>query len=152
MNFLRQKLFGMTPAERHDYFIRHLAAVEKDPFAVEISRLALTLADFPNPGGWDIAPKDVFEPGALTYYLPRTGVVLCNPPFEDFDKEERERYHTASTKKPAELLQRVLRDLHPDGVIGFVVPRNFLDGQGYAQIRKSLAARFATLDLTVLPD
>ena len=152
MNFLRQKLFGMSPPERHNYFIHHLAAIEKDPFGAEISRLALTLADFPNPGGWDIAQKDVFEPGVLTAYLRRTGVVLCNPPFEDFDKEERQHYRPVSTKKPAELLQRVLCELHPSGVIGFVLPRNFIDGQGYAPIRKSLAARFATLDLTILSD
>jgi hypothetical protein len=152
MNAMRQKLFGMTPAERHSYFIHHLAAIEKDAFGVEISRLALTLADFPNPGGWDIAHKDVFEPGELTAHLRRAGVVLCNPPFEDFEKDERQRYQPMFTKKPAELLQRVLCDLHPAGVVGFVLPRNFIDGRGYAPIRKRLAARFATLDLTVLPD
>jgi N-6 DNA methylase len=152
MNALRQNLFGMTPAERHKYFVQHLAAIEKDPFGVEISRLALTLADFPNAGGWDIARKDVFEPGALTEYLRRAGVVLCNPPFEDFAKDERERYQPSTPKKPAELLHRVLSDLHPSGVIGFVLPRNIIDGQGYGPIRKLLVERFATLEITILPD
>ena len=152
MNFLRPKLFGMSPPERHDYFVHHLAAIEKDPFGVEISRLALTLADFPNPGGWNIAQKDVFEVGILGSYLKETAVVLCNPPFEDFDEEEKQRYQTISPKKPAELLRRVLSDLHPAGVLGFVLPVNFIDGRGYAPIRERLAVRFATIDLTILPD
>jgi hypothetical protein len=152
MNALRHRLFGMTPLERHKYFAQHLAAIEKDPFGVEISRLALTLADFPNPGGWDIAQKDVFEPGVLTDYLRRAGVVLCNPPFEDFTRDERERYQPSTPKKPAELLQRVLRDLHPSAVIGFVLPRNIIDGRGYGPIRRLLAERFATFEITVLPD
>jgi hypothetical protein len=152
MNFLREKLFGMSPRERHNYFIRHLAAIEKDPFGAEISRLALTLADFPNPGGWDIAQKDVFDLGVLTPYLRQAGVVLCNPPFEDFTTQERRDYQPASPKKPVELLQRVLDDLRPTGVIGFVLPQNFIDGLGYAPIRRRLAERFGTLDLTLLPD
>lgn len=152
MNVLRQRLFGMTPVERHKYFVQHLTAIEKDPFGVEISRLALTLADFPNAGGWDIAQKDVFEPGALSDYLRRAGVVLCNPPFEDFSSEERKLYQSETPKKPAELLRRVLADLHPSGVLGFVLPRNVIDGQGYRAIRKLLAERFATMEITVLPD
>jgi hypothetical protein len=152
INVLRHKLFGMSPPERHKYFVQHLTAIEKDPFGVEISRLALTLADFPNAGGWDIAHKDVFEPGVLTDYLRRAGVVLCNPPFEDFSTEERRLYGSSTPKKPAELLRRVLADLHPSGVIGFVLPRNVIDGQGYGPIRTLLAERFATLEITVLPD
>lgn len=152
MNVLRHNLFGMTPAERHKYFIEHLAGIEKDPFGVEISRLALTLADFPNPGGWKIEPGDVYESGVLTGFLQRAGVVLCNPPFHDFDLDERNEYQLSSTKRPVELLHRVLNDLHQSGVIGFVLPRNIIDGRGYAEIRKRLAKRFAKIELTILPD
>lgn len=153
MNALRSNLFLMTPAERHTYFTRHMRAVEKDDFGVEISHLALALADWPNLSGWTkkVTPNDVFQPGVLTNYVSRAGVVLCNPPFEDFHPDERElqRY---SPKKPVELLNRVLDDLHPSGVLGFVLPRNFVDGRGYREIRKKIANRFANVDLTVLPD
>jgi hypothetical protein len=152
MNYLRHSLFLMNPSERHQYFVKHLAAIETDPFGVEISRLALTLADFPNPNNWEITQADVFENGTLTDYLRRAGVVLCNPPFEAFDEEERVRYQIRSPKKPVELLERVLDDLHPSGVLGFVLPRNIIDGKGYKVIRRRLAQRFASLELTVLPD
>ncbi len=154
MNKLRYEhaLFGATPSERHAYFVKHLAGIEKDPFGVEISRLALTLADFPNPGGWNIAAKDVFDEGVLEEFLPRSGVVLCNPPFRDFDLYERDRYRYSSPLKPVELLNRVLDQLHPSGVLGFVLPRQIVDGRGYAGIRRRLTERFANIDLTVLPD
>lgn len=152
MNALRHNLFGMDPAERHKYFVKHLVAVEQDPFGVEISRLALTLSDFPNLGGWEVTRDDVFKPGTLTSKLKRAGAVLCNPPFSDFKPAERQLYQVSSPKKPVALLDRVLDDLHSSGVIGFVLPRNVVDGQGYKRIRKRLAERFATLELTVLPD
>ncbi len=154
MNFLRPKLFAMSPSERHTYFIKHLAGIEKEPIGVEISHLALALSDFPNLSGWtrNIVQGDVFEQDILSEYVRRAGVVLCNPPFEPFEMEEKERYQRYSPWKPAELLNRVLDDLHPSGVLGFVVPRNFVDGQGYAQTRKRLAKRFASIELTVLPD
>jgi hypothetical protein len=154
MNFLRQRhsLFGMNSVERHRYFVQHLEASETDSFGVEIARLALTLADFPNPNGWKITEKDVFDHGALSGELSRSGAVLCNPPFSDFDAGERARYRPAFVSKPAELLNIVLKDLHPEGILGFVLPRNIVDGQSYAGVRQQLAKRFATIELTLLPD
>jgi hypothetical protein len=119
---------------------------------VEISKLALTLADFPNPNSWTVKHADIFAPNAMADSLRRAGVVLCNPPFESFTDEERERYNPTETKKPAELLKRVLADLHHSGVLGFVLPYNVVDGRHYATTRKLLAERFASVELTVLPE
>ena len=157
MNALRPDLFLMAPSERHKYFTNHIAGLEKDDFGVEISHLTLALSDFPNLSGWTKRVKqgDVFEPRAMTDYLRRAGVVLCNPPFEPFDLTtgEREKYQVSSALKPVELLNRVLDDLHPSGVLGFVLPRNFVDGLGgYKEVRRRIAKRFANIDITVLPD
>ena len=54
--------------------------------------------------------------------------------------------------KPAELLRRVLADLSPDGVLGFVLPYIAVDGRPYAEIRKLLARRFASLEITELSE
>jgi hypothetical protein len=126
--------------------------MEYDPFGVEISTLALTLADFPNPDGWNIQQGDVFSPGAMTDSLKRAGVVLCNPPFEAFSSEDKASYEAQEVRKPAELLRRVLADLHPSGVLGFVLPRAAIDGRPFGQVRKLLASRFASLEFTVLPE
>jgi len=152
LNHLRSNLLLASSQERHDYFVRHLAGIEYDPFGVEISKLALTLADFPNPNSWHVKRADIFAPNAMTEFLQRADVVLCNPPFESFSDEERARYDPIEMKKPAELIRRVLTDLHPGGVLGFVLPYNAVDGRPYATTRKLLAERFASLELTVLPE
>jgi N-6 DNA Methylase len=152
MGHLRHRLFGMTPRERHAYFVKHLAGVEQEPFGIEISKLALSLADFPNRDGWHVHAGDVFTEGAMTESLRRSGVVFCNPPFEEFDEAQRCRYKLSSVLKPAELLARILADLHPNGALGLVLPRLFVDGRVYAGIREALCRRFAALELTLLPD
>jgi hypothetical protein len=152
LNHLRPNLLLASSQERHNYFVRHLAGIEYDPFGVEISKLALTLADFPNPNSWNVKHADIFAPNAMTEFLKRADIVLCNPPFESFNDEERNRYNPVEMKKPAELLRRVLKDLHPGGVLGFVLPYNAVDGRPYATTRKLLAERFASLELTVLPE
>ena len=143
MNVLRTRghFFGMTPAERHYYFVNHLVGIESDPFGVEISNLALTLADFPNSDGWCVVEADVFRDPTFEPLLRKARVVFCNPPFEDFSLKERERYSVSSIQKPAELLNRVLDDLHPSGVLGFVMPRKFVDGRAYTHLRGRLAER-----------
>ena len=153
MNRLRKQLyFSFPPDKRHNYFVRLLAGIEQDPFSTEISFLALTLADFPNPNGWNITQGNVFDLEPLRERLTQAGVVLCNPPFGEFNKDEREKYDTRSHRKPAELLHRILDHLHPRGVLGFVLPRAFVDGSSYADIRTRLAKRFEKLDITILPD
>ena len=152
MAYLRQQLFGMAPKERHAYFVKHLAGIEQEPFGIEISKLALTLADFPNRDGWHIRQDDVFLERAMTADLRRAGVVFCNPPFEEFSSAQRELYGLSYVLKPAEMLNKILADLHPNGVLGFVLPRLFVDGRVYAPIRKALSKRFAEIELTMLPD
>jgi hypothetical protein len=153
MNVLRPNLFAMDASERHKYFVNHLAGIEADPFAVEISRLALTLADFPNPNGWDIANGDIFDKAVSEDYLKRAAVVLCNPPYSDFAGNERVQYGSPYVQRPAAVLDQVLKYLHPEGVLGFVLPRIFVDGRGaYAEVRERIAKRFAALEITLLPD
>jgi hypothetical protein len=153
MNFLRPRLFAMDAAERHDYFVDHLAAIEADPFSVEISKFALTLADYPNPNGWAVASGDVFKGEIAADYLRRAAVVLCNPPYGDFDIDKRAHYSLPYVQRPAAILDQVLNHLHPEGVLGFVLPRIFVDGRGaYAEVRKRIAKRFASVEITLLPD
>ncbi len=154
MNRLRSRQWGLSSRERHQYFTRHLVGYEVDPFGVEISRLALTLADFPNPNGWQIELGDVFEKNTNTFTesLRTAGVVLCNPPFEAFTDAERKLYDLPPRRKPVELLYRVLADLHPRGVLGFVLPKNIIDGREYGDIRRKIAERFASIEITSLPD
>ena len=73
-----------TNHEKHIYLKERLTAIEMDAFAAEVCRLSLTLADYPNPNGWEILSEDIFSTDVLELQLKRGQIVLCNPPFEKF--------------------------------------------------------------------
>ena len=150
---LRDEMKGKhSPQSRHSYLQQRLIGFEKEPFGVEIARLCLTLADFPNPNGWQLRQQDVFDSVDLTTDLAKSRIVLCNPPFEDFLPSVRTAYGFEWAKKPVALLDIVLKHMHAEGIIGFVLPRAILDGAGYRKIRASLASRFGNIDVVSLPD
>ena len=135
---------SMDESERHDHFVKRLRGYEIEPFALEVSKLCLMLADFPNHNGWQLhGGEDVFKSKQFSLDLPKAGVVLCNPPFEDFRPDERGKYEKLrSPHKPVEFIYRVLDALPVSGMLGFVLPHPFLDGKSYAPIRELLAKRY----------
>jgi hypothetical protein len=144
---------GWNERKRHRYFADRLLGFELDSFAREVSKLCLTLADFPNPNGWNLEKADVFTSRKFTDALAHARIVLCNPPFEEFKRHERERYKSAvGALKPLEVLRRVLRHSHREACLGFVLPRPFVDGASFRETRRDLAKRFAHLELVALPD
>lgn len=143
---------NMDEKERHNYFVKRLRGYEIDSFAIEVSKLCLMLADFPNHNGWQLHNVDVFLSRAFSQDLRKTGVLLCNPPFADFPPKDRPLYHLSSVHKPAEMIHRVLAALPASGMLGFVLPRAFLDGNSYRDIRELLARRFDEIETVGLPD
>jgi len=51
------------PRQRHDFLREHLRGCDTDPFALEIARLSLTLADIPNENGWVLEQANMFASG-----------------------------------------------------------------------------------------
>lgn len=143
----------LPPHERHRFFVRTLRGFEQDAFALEIGKLCLMLADFPFPDGWHLVSADVFASQKFDSALRQSDIVLCNPPFEDFSEDVRQLYpNRRSVQKPAELLHRVLDELKPSGTLGFVLPRQFIDGRAYKNIRQRLADRYELIEIVSLPD
>ena len=142
---------SMDGQERHRYFVKMLRGFEKDDFALEVSRLCLTLADFPNHNGWKVESADVFSSAKYDRELQQARIVLCNPPFEDFSKTASQR-RDGVVQKPAAVLRKVLNLLPDDGLLGFVLPRNFISGKAYREIRHDLARRFDEVEIVALPD
>jgi hypothetical protein len=93
----------LDPQERHRLFVRSLYGFERDPFALEVGKLCLMLADFPWPDGWRLVLTDIFASAQFDSVLRRTDIVLCNPPFEDFSRDERKLYpNRRVVQKPAD--------------------------------------------------
>ena len=141
--------------ERHSYFTKTLSGFDTETFGLEVARPCLMLADFPNPDGWNLVREDVFDAprSAPRFFaaLKDARVVLCNPPFADFTPIERHRYRPRSIHKPVEVLSRVLDHLQPQGLLGFVLPAQALDGRGYRDVRRELVKRFEAVEIVSLP-
>jgi hypothetical protein len=141
----------MNSQQRHDYFVEMLSGIEIDDFAREVARLSLMLADYPNPDGWRLHRGDALKSPMFAHELSKANIVLCNPPFEAFSPSERAGYDDLySVWKPAEILYRVLQN--PPELLGFVLPRIFLKGQGYRELRSRLGNTYGSIELLALPD
>jgi hypothetical protein len=142
----------MSDTHRHEYFVEHLKGIELDSFSIEVCRLSLMLADYPNPNGWQLFNEDVFATNTLRNELRRAHVVLCNPPFEDFTAKKRKEYGDPDLipRKPAELLRRILPDA-PE-LLGLILPRIFESGGSYRQFHRRLAELYKNIELVALPE
>ncbi len=123
---------------RHDFLRSRLRGCDHDPFALEIARLSLTLADIPNDNGWVLEHMDIFAGGSLAKETAAATVVLANPPFE---KEQA-----------ATFLRRTVAALQPGTVFGFVLPINELTGVASADTRRQLLAECEIKEISVFPD
>lgn len=140
--------------KRHEYLKHHLIGIEKDNFAEEIARLALTLADIPNPNGWKIKHSDVYEKNILKVASQKATILLCNPPFENFSPEEKREYGNAITtgNKAAEILAKTLPCLPPNSVFGIILPQGFLHKRNLADLRKYILDNFELRTICNLPE
>ncbi len=152
MQRLRELLpIQMTVAQRHQYFVEMLSGIEIDDFAREVARLSLMLADYPNPDGWRLYGADALDSAYFDKELAAARIVLCNPPFENFDANERAAYpQLHSVRKPATILHKVLKS--PPDFLGFVLPWSFLSGRAYKQVRTLIGQTYSNIELVVLPD
>ena len=140
----------------HGYAKNHLVGVEMDSFAREIARLSLTLADVPNPNGWNIAGGDIYHADVLSKQAKNATILLCNPPFEDFKPKEQTDYKNAGEQlgchnKATEVLWRTLPFMPEGSVFGVILPRRFLHNEQMSHIRRMLVDGFELSQVCLLP-
>ena len=137
----------------HEYLKSHLIGLEKDIFAEEIARLALTLTDIPNEDGWQIINSNVYDTDILQKAAEKATILLCNPPFENFSKAEKKKYKNLETgNKAAEVLYWTLPYMQPKSVFGVILPEGFLDKKNLANLRKYILDNFELRMICNLPD
>jgi len=158
MRLLRELLPGnWSPQRRHEYLHKRLHGCEVDAFALEIARLSLTLADVPNPDGWDLQLTDMFERDVLVRSAESATILVANAPFENFTGTERTRYEKRRVElhhanKTAEMLAHALPALPPGALVGVVVPQGLLHSGNATDVREILVREFDIADVCLLPD
>lgn len=146
-------LYRGKEEDRHDYLKTHLVGIEKDPFAAEIARLRLTLADIPNKDGWRIRTDDIYEKDLLGDSAREATILLCNPPFQYFSKKEKlENDGIETGNKAAEVLARTLSYMPDGSVFGIVLPQSFLHKKNLANLRKYILDDCELRSICILPD
>lgn len=149
---------GMTDSvARHRYLRDRIRGIEFDPFAVEIAKLSLTLADVPHGNTWHIETGDMFKPGLLQDAAKWATIILSNPPYEDFKKTDANRWlnsaePVAAQTKAVEMLMRVVPNLAPGAVFGFVLPQGTLYDREAKQLRKELLASCEIAEISLFED
>ena len=132
--------------QRHEFFIKNLRGIELDPFSIEVARMCLMLADFPEPNGWDISRADAFADEVIKSASKKSMILVANPPFEKI------KINGKVVPKPQEFLRRALPNLPAGSLIGLVLPRSCLDSTAYKDERKFLLNNFEINAITALPD
>lgn len=135
-----------SPLEIHEHLVRHFQASELDPFAVELAKLSLMLADYPNHNGWRIEHEDIFADGLLKARCLTSQITLCNPPFEDFEQAIR----GISVHKPVAALDAIL-DANPH-YLGIVMPDGFTTHKKYGALRDRVVRMYGDVEILKLPE
>jgi hypothetical protein len=156
MRMLRMEMQEEPDKKVHAYLKAHIHGVEVDDFALEIARLSLTLADVPNPNGWDLQSGDMFASNVLADETKRCRILLSNPPYEHFSNADRKRYQKAGCpvrpSKAVELLDRTLKHMAPGAVFGVVVPQGVLQSKEARKVRTVLLREFEIREVCLFAD
>jgi hypothetical protein len=155
MRLLRE-LFEGDEKAFHQYAKKHLRGIEVDPFAREIARLSLTIADVPNPNGWHIMDGDIYRSDVISKHARGATILLCNPPFEDFKPKEQDDAKSVgeelkSYNKAAEMLWRTLPFMPEGSVFGVILPRGFLNKTNLTRLREMIVGDFDIQQICHLP-
>ncbi len=135
-----------APKQRHDYLLQHIWGVDIDPFACEIARLSLLLYNLPEGDSWKVKQNDVFNTTPQDLFGGDPYIIVGNPPF----KEPRS---TAGTRVQlaARVLDLYLEWLHPNGLLGVVVPVTFLQNASAKSTRNRLLRSCDVMEVWHLP-
>ena len=157
MRWLRDWNYENQSKTMHDYLRSHLHGLETDRFAIELAKLALTLADEPHGNSWQLTQNDMFLPGVLASHTRKAHILLSNPPYEAFTPAQRAWYAKegeviAANTKATEMLLRTLPHLPPGSVFGVVMPQGVLHDKESKLVRERLLTDFDLSEISLFAD
>ena len=157
MRWLRDWGGPSGSGDSHGYLRSHLHGLEADSFALELAKLALTLADEPHGNRWNLTQGDMFTPAVLATHAAKARILLANPPYERFTPQRRSAYERqggaiAAQTKAVEMLWRALPALPDGAVFGVVVPQGVLHDRESRRVRRFLLEKCELTEIDVFAD
>lgn len=144
--------FEWNDYERHEYLVQRFAGDEIDPFACEVAKLSLMLADYPNRNGWKIERRDLFADDALRNRMRGQAVILCNPPNDAGRSGKGKNCELARQNQPIPITAlEVALEANPKA-LAFVLPKSFIADREFRPQRQKLESMYGEVELVDLPD
>ena len=148
------KNISMTRGEKYhhaDSLPSRLRGIEVDSFAREIAANSLNLANYPFEFNWDIQSGDIFNDPSILGADNSRNIIVCNPPFERFSKNEKhEHVRPTLDFKSAEAANLII-DTNPLS-LGLILPKSFLNGRSYEAIRRKVKDNYDNIEIISFPD
>lgn len=144
------RLRSLQPAtwsvsQRHDDLTIRLRGYDRDPFAVQITKLALLLHDLSGGNGWNIETRDSLQREKVDH---PASVIITNPPWllaPGAVKGKR-------GEQADEFIRHVLATLPDNGLLGLILPSAWLSSNYSREVRHQLTNQCDTFEVWRLPE
>lgn len=128
----------------HEYLTEHLRGYDRDPFAIEISKINLLMNALPIGNSWSVQARDALRLKLRSSDQP--WLIATNPPWQ-YDRTEGRRNEHAN-----EFLSWIVEALQPGGFLTCVLPVSWLNSRTSHAYREMLLSRCVLLDVWRLPE
>lgn len=128
----------------HQRLTGQLHGYDQDPFAVQITKLALLLHDQSGGNGWNVAVQDTLAKGVL----PSSSVLIANPPWL-FDSRSTGGDRTERANR---FVHMILDTLTPGGLLGLILPSSWLTSMASRTTRNRMTEECELFEVWRLPE
>lgn len=144
-NRLQSLSFDGDVFSQHEFLRAHLVGYDNDPFAVEITKLALLLNALPAGNSWRVETHDVAD--ALPESEDAPNFVVTNPPWQNIRSQGGKRVERADA-----FVRTLIERTAPGGHVALILPAPWLSSGTSAEARRSLMQQMSVYEIWRLPE
>lgn len=135
------------PGRLHNYLLRRIRGWDRDPFAVRLAHLSLTIHSHPLGNGWRIEQQD----SLTTSSSPAVSIIIGNPPWLGRRSGRAGAVTRSRDDAVSPFILKALSLLPPAGLLGMLVPASWLTANHSAGPRQMLREQCEILEVWRLP-
>lgn len=137
----------LNPEQRHNYLVGKLRGWDRDPFAVQLTHLSLTLQSEPLGNGWNVATRDTLD----VHDNDLADVLVANPPWGG-RRVGAERSVRQRDDAVTPFVLKTLQLVRPGGQIALFLPASWLTAQHSEAARAEFNRVCEVLEVWRLPE